>query len=218
MPELTSSHSRTQCFLFLADKNWCSSCASFSPFFFSSPSVFFAFNSLLPSPPSFPFSLLLLGRTGFVPVLPSFHWARLSDMALSGCVYPPPHFSLIPPPSCPHCSPLTQGGGGGTGRFFSFSLLSLFMYCMSLRLTWETAYGFKKKDMREQDGEVACPQNLAQRHTTQAVTCERLMIYLHRQRKCGVGNKQTQKMVFMECKHQLGISALFTIFIFCCVL
>lgn len=46
-----------------------------------------------------------------------------------------------------------------------------------------------KKDMRDLYGEVACLQNLAQQHTTQAGTCERLMIHLHRQRKCGVSWK-----------------------------
>lgn len=124
VPELTSSHSRTQCFLFLADKNWCSSCASFSPFILRRS---FCIYSLCPPLPPFPpFSS---ARSHWLCISPSFfQWARMSDMALSGCIYPPPLLSLIPPPSFAHCSLLSQGGGGGGrgGRFSPPSLPLLF--------------------------------------------------------------------------------------------
>lgn len=82
---------RTQCYLFLADKDWCSSCASFSPtfFFFCSSAGCFAFiPSALPSllPP--PFSS---ARSHWLCIAPSFsQLAGMSDIAVSGCAYPPP--------------------------------------------------------------------------------------------------------------------------------
>lgn len=103
----------------------------FHPFF--SAGLFAFIPSALP--PSFPsFSS---ARTHWLCIRPSFfQWARMPDMALSGCVYPPPS------PSFPHCSLLSQGGGG---RFSPSPFPLLFVYCMSLQLKSETTMWIYKK-------------------------------------------------------------------------
>lgn len=129
----TSSHSRTQCFLFLAHKNWCSSRASFHPFF--SVGLFAFIPSALP-----PFSLsplsLQLGRSSFVSVLPSF----LSEDVRHGSVWVclPSPFSLSLLHSSSLLSHLFSPFTRRRRDIASFSLFSscffLLVHCKSLQL------------------------------------------------------------------------------------
>lgn len=155
--ELTSSHSRTQCFLFLTDKNWCSSCASFSPFLHS-------FSCPLPPSPS---PLFSSAWPNWLCITPSFvRWERGCQTWLCLGVFTLP-LSLIPPPCFPYSSLLSQGGRGGSCSPSPF----LSMYCIYLQLKWEMTFWFLKTGKLADFCLLIKPQAcITTYHTGQAIT------------------------------------------------
>lgn len=123
--ELTSYRSRTQCFLFPVDKNWCSPCTSLSPFFY-----FFAF---IPSDLSFSSRSILFSLT----LYQSFFLSGSKDVRHSSVwfVLPSPSASLLLPPFLLSSFTEKEGGrrrveeGGcrGGGGFFLLVFFSVYV-------------------------------------------------------------------------------------------
>lgn len=117
--ELTSSHSRTQCFLFPVGKKWCSPCTSLSPFFFIPSALPLTSLSIL-------FSLILS-----VFLLLGGKDVRHSSVWI---VLPSPSASLLLPPFL--LSPFTEEEGGG-GKGGPLSAAAFFCVCGIAKISTE---------------------------------------------------------------------------------